>query len=118
MKLLSFLSNKKKAAIQQEHFIALQIGMHHSKAAIWTDTGDEVEIETVVNGLTPEEVIRKATDTYTVKKVLFGLPDDYVADDKIKDDRLPQLKRIAESFSLQPVGFVVRRNFNIRLMKN
>jgi hypothetical protein len=107
MKLPTFLSRNTNNSKLSQHFLALQIGKRHSKAAIWTNKGKEVEIETIVNGLTPEEVIRKALESFPVRHVLFGLSEDYVSDDKIKDDKLLQLKRIAEAFSLAPLGFVV-----------
>ena len=107
MKFLSFLKSKTSGKSPTTYFLALQIGSHTSKAAVWLQKGEEVEIQETVKGNTPEHVIRKAKESYPVSQVIFGLPDTYVEGEKIRDDKLPRLKQITESFSLTPLGFVV-----------
>ncbi|MCR4263534.1 MAG: baseplate J/gp47 family protein [Candidatus Roizmanbacteria bacterium] len=107
MKFLSFLKSKTSGKSPATYFLALQIGSHTSKAAVWIQKGEEVEIRETVKGNTPEHVIRKAKESHPLSQVIFGLPDTYVDGEKIRDEKLPHLKQIAESFSLTPLGFVV-----------
>ncbi|MBI4136477.1 baseplate J/gp47 family protein [Candidatus Roizmanbacteria bacterium] len=107
MKFLSFLKSKTSGKSPATYFLALQIGVPTSKAAIWLQKGEEVEIQETIRGNTPEHVIRKAKESYPLSQIVFGLPDTYVEGEKIRDDKLPKLRQITESFSMKPLGFVV-----------
>src|SRR3989344_9556398 len=109
MKLPNFkeLLSKKQKEQPIEYFVALQIGKTVSKAAIWEGAGDIV-VKKIVTSDTPTKAIEEiAVEFPTLSKVVFGLPADYVADNKIKDSHLPELKRIAAEAHLKPIGFVV-----------
>lgn len=109
MKLPNFrelLANKQKEQ-PKEYFLALQIGKTVSKAAVWENAPDIV-VKKIASSDTPTKAIEEVSVEFQdLSKVVFGLPADYVADNKIKASHLPELKRIAADAHLTPIGFVV-----------
>lgn len=102
----SFLP-KRKESQPHHYFLALQIGKSVSKAAVWEQRQDII-IKKIAQAQTPAEAIEKAIIEFDpVTQVTFGLPHDYVLDNKIKESHLPELKRIAHEANLTPIGFVV-----------
>lgn len=101
-----FLPSKPKET-PKEYFLALQIGKTVSKAAVWEGDTDIV-IKKVATADTPTKAIEEVSPEFpTLTKVVFGLPQEYVSDNKIKESHLPELKRIAADAHLKPIGFVV-----------
>lgn len=103
-----------------EQFLAVCIGSETVHAAVWqmdTDiakiaslgsieewSGDESKLATTVDAslATALESIEREPD-----KIIFGLPESWVVDDKIAPERQPLLKDLADKLSLKPIGFVV-----------
>lgn len=98
---------KQKEPPPSHAYIALQIGTGHSKAALW-ELSDTVTIRTVVKEISPREAVQACLQGRTdVHEVIFGLSDEYIHDNSIKEDHLPELQQIIQHTSLKPSGFVV-----------
>ncbi len=50
-------------------------------------------------------------------KVIFGLPTDWVGEDKIVSDRLHLLKTLSDKLALQPVGYVVTPEAAVKFLQ-
>ena len=98
---------KKKPEPQSRFYIAVQIGKDQSKASLW-ELNDTVTIHSVIQGDDPHElIVRCRGDRTDVHEVIFGLPDEYIHDNSIKEDHLLQLQQITRHTGLTPAGFVV-----------
>src|SRR3989344_709649 len=104
---LSRFMIKKKPEPQSRFYIAVQIGKDQSRASLW-ELNDTVTIHSVIQGDDPHElIVRCRGDRTDVHEVIFGLPDEYIHDNSIKEDHLLQLQQITRHTGLTPAGFVV-----------
>lgn len=121
MKLPGFIDkifNKKEKEI--EYFLSLLFNEKKVKAVIWKreELRNEIvgtaERETNENW---EEIIVDSDSVITqaapqipqekVKKLIFGLPINWIEENKIKEPHLTALKKLATDLSLTPIGFIV-----------
>lgn len=112
-----------KIANNQEppKFIAVEIGWDTVKVALWQSDGKHTEIVSI--GSTQafvdptEDELLTAIDTSLADaqgslpdepdQVIFGLPDDWVENNKILETKKPLLKTICNKFHFRPIGFVI-----------
>lgn len=109
---------------KKEYFFALEIGIGIVKSAVWlVEKGqiDIVAVGTSQNWGKEEELLNavdatlsSAAENFTPKKevaepnkVIFGLPADWVQEEKILPDKLKILKNLSDKLELEPVGFVI-----------
>ncbi len=114
-----------------EQFLALSIGSETVHSTVWhLETGqakivsvgsieewngDETKLVTAADNslATALEPIEKEPD-----KIIFGLPESWITDDKISPERQSILKELVERLSLQPIGFVVITEALIHWLKH
>jgi hypothetical protein len=109
---------------KKEGFFALEIGLGFVKSAIWLVEDGKIRVLCLGANQkwSREEDLIKAVDASlsaaaeslaeqsSVKepnRVIFGLPDNWVSQDKILPENLTILKKISEALDLKPVGFVI-----------
>jgi len=119
---------------KKEYLFAIQLDDGVVKCAIWTiesgmvkviaigqlqNWGDEKDILTAVDAS-----ISSATEKATIlekdtepNKVILGVAPDWVEDNKIIEDKLEVLKKIASELDLAPTGFVVTPEAVIHFLK-
>src|SRR3989344_3783157 len=126
--LTKFNQSKSSSPLQ---FLALSIGSETVHSTVWhTESGqakivsegsieewggDEAKLVTAVDNslATALEPIEREPD-----KIIFGLPESWVTNDKIIPQRQTILKDIAEKLSLTPIGFVVITEALIHWLKH
>lgn len=109
---------------EKEYFFALEIGLGMVKSAIWVVEEEKIRIVAIgaSESWEKEEKLLSAVDaTFSSaaenfvskeeitepNKVIFGLPSDWVQEEKILPEKLKILKKLSEKLELDPVGFVV-----------
>ena len=107
-----------------EHFFALQISPELVKSAIWTVEERQVKILSLgsTEAWLGEENLLQSVDfslssaveklalqeeTPEPNKVIFGLPLNWVDEDKIIPEKSAILKKISQKLEFSPIGFVV-----------
>lgn len=109
-----------KKAESVEYFVALQIGASSVGAAVFTTKEGKAHIvgssSEAYSGSWDELIsatdsaITKAAHSIhlsDIKKAVFGFPPTFLEGDKIKKDKLPNLKKLTTELELTPSGFVV-----------
>ncbi len=107
---------------KKEYFWALQIWDEGVKSAIWTVEEEKTGVvalgsyeswEDGVEELTVavDKSLSTASERFVGEgqepsKVIFGLPDDWTSDDKIKPEKQEILSELCRKLDLEPVGFV------------
>lgn len=124
MKLPFSLPLKKK--IKNQYFLALLLRDEKATAVIFEEIEGKVRIvgeheERFVTSLEDAsidellEVLDKAIsnaessldESVQTQQTVFGVKDSWVADEKIKKEFLLKLKKVSESLTLSPIGFLV-----------
>lgn len=110
-----FLPKDKKP----EYFLTLKLGVQTLYALVWEVKNDKIliigrgeevfsteeqEIDAADKAIATAE--RTLPQGQIVEKVLFGLPLDFIDDDKIKPPILIKLKKLTQRLSLVPLGFI------------
>lgn len=103
-----------------EQFLALSLGSETVHSAVWQiDKGDPriVSLGSIEEWNGDETKLIAAADTSLSTalepiekepdKIIFGLPESFVVDDKIAPERQTLLKDLSEKLTLKPIGFVV-----------
>ena len=116
------LLNKIKTPDQEpKNFVAIEINANAIKTAVWRVVGTQTELVSVGSIQTwetdEEEDLINTIDLSLSEalasvepepnEVIFGLPEIWVSDDTIADNKKPLLKNICQRLALKPVGFVV-----------
>lgn len=107
---------------KKEYFWALQIWDEGVKSAIWTVEEEKTGVvalgsyeswEGGIEELTAavDKSLSTASERFVGEgqepsKVIFGLPDDWTSDDKIKPEKQEILSELCRKLDLEPVGFV------------
>src|SRR3972149_1565167 len=121
LKLPAFLGKISSHEEKKEYFLGLEIRSGEIKAAVWQKEKERV---TLVNlgqaSCSPndweeatsaaDEAIIEASGTIPqeeLEKVIFGLPPQWVAQNKILGPKLGDLKKLCQQLALKPLGFVV-----------
>ncbi len=121
MQLPSILTKLTKGNKPKEYMFALLLSADHVGAALWVLKNETVDIigkATVPYRGEWDEIVAAADRALSdaaesvpndirVDRVVFGLPHDYVENEKIKKEHLDGLKRLSQELSLAPAGFVV-----------
>ena len=110
---------------QKEAYFALQIGLDFVRSAVWLIDKGKVGVICVGQPVAWEKgkllkavdaSLSSAVEGFSVKeneiiqepnKVIFGLPAQWVEEDKINQEKLAILKEVSQKLELKPVGFVV-----------
>lgn len=108
---------------KKECFFALTISYEKVKGAIWIIKKGETKVVSVGESKSWSEeedlldavdkTLSSATEALTLEgaeepdKVIFGLPEGWVKEEKIIPPKLEILKKISQKLDLKPVGFVV-----------
>lgn len=120
MSLIDDISSKlpfsKKEEIK-EYFFALNISSDKLKVGLWTIEGNELRIVDFASGKysTQEELIT-VTDRLLdqalgerneePEKILFGVPDNWLEGDDLKEAYLKNLRQIVKELELKPMAYV------------
>ncbi len=125
MEVKDIISKIGKKEEKEEYFFALVISSEKVRGAIWTVEKEKTKVvATGAAELWEEEVdLLKAIDatlssasenfsppegeTKEPNKVIFGLPESWVEEERIAPDKLGVLKKVSQKLDLKPVGFVV-----------
>lgn len=124
MEVKDLISKIGKKEAKKEHFFALVIAAKKIRGAIWTvEQGKTKVVATGEPEAWTEEkdfvdavdaTLSSATESFTPieeakepNKIIFGLPEDWVEEEKIVVGKLKILKEISQKLDLKPVGFVV-----------
>lgn len=109
---------------KKEYFFALTISSERVKSAIWTIEKGATKVVSIGESASWSEegdlldavdkTLSSATETFTPEeeveepnKVIYGLAEDWVKEEKIVSSKLEVLKKISQKLDLKPVGFVV-----------
>lgn len=126
------IHSKKEKEI--ESFVALKIGFNKVRAGIWTVEGGKVRIAALGNnedwsgdgGLidsidkslsSAAEKISSEKPIAEPKKVVLGLPPEWVADNKIFPEKIKLLKELAKKLGFSLSGFVMNEEAIVYQMK-
>jgi len=104
-------------AEQREYFFGLDIGFSEVVASVWGVSGKNLEIINVARApySDVEEILdasNQALDealqdfTPEPKKILFGVPDNWLQDDNLKDEYLDLLKKLVKGLDVTPLAYV------------
>lgn len=119
---------------KREYFFALTISYEKVKSAIWIIEKGKTKVVSIgksapwskEEGLLTavDDALSGATETFTPEekveepnKVIFGLPEGWVKEEKIIPSKLEVLKKISQKLDLKPVGFVVNTEAIIYQLK-
>src|SRR3989344_3204963 len=102
---------------QVEYFFALNIGSEILGVAVWAiDSGKLKVINHVFSEYSGVEELISITDklldqvlgdsNLEPQKILFGVPDSWLADDNLKDSQLKILRSLVKELELQPLAYV------------
>ena len=132
---LPFISRKTESVPTREYFFALEINHALVKCAVWSVINDKPQVLAVSPGepwddKSEDELITAADAALTdavshidpsgkldMHKVIFGLPTDWVGEEKIVSDRLHLLKALSDKLALQPVGYVVTPEAAVKFLQ-
>lgn len=118
-RLSKILPGGKERSTQKEFHLALELMTSYVKASLWTlenqsvriwGTGlKEFETENWEKALeAADEAIALSCENFSaeISKVMFGLPEDWVEEEKIKEPYFSQIKKISKELELEPLAFV------------
>jgi hypothetical protein len=136
MNLPFFKKKSSPASSPREYFFALEINPSLVKSAVWAVINDKTQVLSVGSqatwdGQTPDSLLTAVDQTLsdsTVRldpkgsispeKIIFGLPIDWLAQDKILPERLKLLRVLSQKLSLTAVGFVVTSDATVRYLEH
>lgn len=110
-----------KKEVTVEYFFALNIGPEKLTAAIWVIEGSELKVlETASDNYSSENDIVSLTDKLLdavlgskeiePRKILFGVPNSWIIDENLKDEKLKILKNLVKELELTPMAYVATSN--------
>lgn len=119
---LPFLAKKK----QSEYFLSLVLRNEKASAVVFEEIGGKVNVvgehvepfRTTIEEANEEELLDVIDRVVSVaeknlpegmesKKTIFGVPQNWVDDGKIKKDYLAKLKKVSDELGFIPMGFLV-----------
>jgi hypothetical protein len=117
MNLVNLFGNKSKAT-EPDYFLAIEIHESLIKTALWevsegipsvTNIGSYEswdDEESLINGV--DASLEQAVKVITSEphKVIFGLPDSWIADNKIHPTKTKLISRLIKELGLEPIGMV------------
>ncbi|MDD5415547.1 MAG: hypothetical protein PHE48_00905 [Candidatus Daviesbacteria bacterium] len=131
---MSFLSNLAnllpigKKEETKEYFFALNIGTETLTAALWVIEGLNLKIlETASDNYSSNDDIATVTDKLLdavlglkevePQKILFGVPNSWIADENLKDEYLKILKSLVKELELVPMAYVATSHALIHFLE-
>lgn len=124
------------AAASREYFFALEINPSTVKSALWAVINDKTQVLSVGSlsswdGISENSLLTAVDQTLSdsttrldpkgtisPEKIIFGLPSDWLLQEKIIPDKLRLLKFISQKLSLNAVGFVVTSDATVRYLEH
>ena len=83
----------------------------------WDDKSEDELITAADAALTDAVSHIDPSGKLDMHKVIFGLPTDWVGEEKIVSDRLHLLKALSDKLALQPVGYVVTPEAAVKFLQ-
>lgn len=131
MELENLFTKLKSQEETKEHFLALEITSSFVWAAVWQAAEEKPKIKAFgrrekwdgqkLESLTAASDASLASALEDLpeepNKVIFGLPEIWVSEDKIVKPRQVDLKALCQKLDLQPLGFVVTTEAIIQYLK-
>ncbi len=117
MNFSNLFGNKSKQP-DPEYFLAVEIHESLIKTALWEILDSEPQVvnvgsyeswadeESLINGV--DSSLEQAIKVISVqpKRVIFGFPDSWMADDKIHPTKIKLVSRLCKELGLEPIGAV------------
>lgn len=111
-----------------EYFFALNIESENLEVALWTIDKGELKILNIASEKykSTDEIIRvsdKLLDEclgnreIEVLKILFGVPDNWLHEENLKDEYLHLLRKLVKEFELTPMAYVASSHGLIHLLE-
>ncbi|OGD10233.1 hypothetical protein A2397_02570 [Candidatus Amesbacteria bacterium RIFOXYB1_FULL_44_23] len=132
---LPFLQRQQSSQTRQrEYLFALDLAYDHVASAIWTVANGKTQVislgkialwqESTAGSLLEACDQTLSDSTFQVDrsgrvqpdKIILGLPNDWIVDEKINPDKLKILKQVTKELSLTAVGFVVTPQAIVRYL--
>lgn len=118
----------KKDSPNKEYFFALNIGSSEVAASVWGVEGKSLEIINLAKILyhSQEQLVdasNRALDQALLdfelepEKILFGVPDSWLLDDNLKDDKLDLLKDLVKELDVTPLAYVSSTHAIVHLLQ-
>lgn len=131
MELENLFTKLKPQEEAKDYFLALEITPHFVWAAVWQTTEEKPEViafgkkenwdcESLASLTSASDAsLASALENLPEEpnKVIFGLPETWVSQDKIVAPRLADLKVLCQKLDLQPLGFVATTEAVIQYLK-
>lgn len=132
---LPFLNKKSDSQPTREYFFALEIDHLLVKAAVWSVINDKPQVLAISStqswdDKSEDSLITAADSALTdathhldpsgkvgIVKVIFGLPPDWVGDEKIHTGYLHLLKSLSEKLELKAIGYVITPEAAIKYLQ-
>ncbi len=106
-----------KKAQEAEYFFALNIGLSKVSAAVWSMNGEKLEIlgQHALPYSDTDDLLEKANQALDQAlgrlpmepdKILFGVPDGWLADENLKEPYLKLLQRMLKEYGLEALAYV------------
>ncbi len=131
MELENLFTKLKSQEEEKEHFLALEITPYSVWAAVWQAAEEKPKIKACgrrekwdgqrLESLTAASDASLASALEDLpeepNKIIFGLPETWVSEDKIVKPRQADLKALCQKLDLQPLGFVITTEAIIQYLK-
>lgn len=132
---LPFIKKPQNPVPTREYFFALEISHSIIKSAVWSVINDKPQVlfvsgNEIWDDNSQDSLIAAADKALTsalnhldplgkveVQKVIFGLPPDWLNEEKIDPAKLSYLKALSHKLDLKPVGFVVTPEAAIKFVQ-
>ena len=121
---------------EREYFLAIEISFHAVKAAIWSVINGKTHIISTSSsspwqGKEIDDLTNASDTAISVaiqnfkgppgrepKKVVFGLPEQWVDGEKISSHYQPYLRSVCQKLEIKPIGFVVTTEAIVHHLKS
>ncbi len=111
-----------------EYFFAANIGVEKITAALWTIEGKNLKILDIASQAYSSQgetvlIIDKLLDQVLglkeiePQKILFGVPDLWIADDNLKDEYLKTLRALIKELELIPMAYVANSHALVHFLE-
>lgn len=129
---MQFLKKLTSQEVKIERFFALNLSDEKIQAAVWqVEDGKTAVVKLgssqTWDGKTNESLLKAVDESISQasigmkpepEKIIFGLPDSWVEQDKVNQDKKVFLKILSEKLGLKPLGFVATDSALISYLKH
>lgn len=127
-KVTNFLPFGKKEE-KKEYFFALNIGQQNLTAALWMLDGKHLQIiHSASSSYSSLDEITKITDglldnvlgikEFEPQKILFGVSDNWLSEDDLKEEYLMLLRGLVKDLELSPMAYVATSHALLHFLEN